>query len=115
MSRNAARERRKHERVETVMAVHIRVDGQTHRHPAQIVNIGAGGVLMKTSLKMEANESLAIDLDLEGEREPICVYGTVVRADPRGYGVSFVRITPITADLIAYLIRKSQREGVPQS
>jgi len=50
---------------------------------------------------------LTIDLDLAGENEPIYVYGTFIRNDARGTGVSFVRVSEITSDLINYLIRKT--------
>ena len=107
----AKRERRTHERVAKVMPVHVRRGQSPERYDAKIVNISAGGVLIETQMPLSTNELLTIDLDLAGEKEPIYVYGTVVRNDARGVGVSFVRISEITADLINYLIRKSQGDA----
>ena len=107
------RERRQHSRVAKQLPVHVRVGNREARHSAEIVNIGAGGVLLRTELPMETNDLLTIELDLIGESQPISVFGTVVRSDARGIGVAFVRISEITSDLIAYLIRKWQREGAP--
>jgi hypothetical protein len=104
-------ERRTHERVSKVMPVHVRRGQGAERYDARIVNISAGGVLIETAMPLSTNEQLTIDLDLQGEKEPIYVYGTVVRNDARGVGVSFVRISDITADLINYLIRKSQGDA----
>lgn len=101
-------ERRAHERVSKEMAVHLHRGQGSEKFDAQIVNISAGGVLIKTDMTLTTNDLLTIDLDIAGEKEPIYVYGTVVRNDARGIGVSFVRISEITADLINYLIRKSQ-------
>ena len=81
------------------------------RHAAEIVNIGGGGVLLRTEATVDTNDQLTIELDLVGESKPISVFGTVVRNDARGVGVAFVRISEITSDLIAYLIRKWEREG----
>jgi hypothetical protein len=104
-------ERRTHERVAKAMPVHVRVGQTAEKHDAKIVNISAGGVLIETTMPLTTNDLLTIDLDLAGEKEPIYVYGTVVRNDARGIGVSFVRISEITADLINYLIRKSQGDA----
>ncbi len=106
-------ERRKHERVEKKLPVHVRLGRQVERHPAEILNIGAGGVYIKTELEVDTNDLVSIYLNIPEEPEPIYVYGTVVRVDARGYGVSFIRISEITAELIAYLIRKWQSEGAP--
>jgi hypothetical protein len=64
-------------------------------------------------MPLATNDLLTIDLDVAGEKEPIYVYGTVVRNDARGAGVSFVRISEITSDLIGYLIRKWKKESAP--
>ena len=72
-------------------------------------------MLLQTDLAMTTNDLLTIELDLAGEAQPISVYGTVVRNDARGVGVAFVRISDITSELIAYLIRKWEREGAPQA
>ena len=109
-----SKERRSHERVVKAMPVHLRRGQSVEKFDAKIVNISAGGVLIATEMPLTTNDLLTIDLDLAGEKEPIYVYGTVVRSDARGVGVSFVRISEITADLINYLIRKGQREG-PQT
>jgi hypothetical protein len=103
--------RRRHERVAKAMPVHVRRGQVTDKYEARIVNISAGGVLIETSMPLATNDLLTIDLDIAGEKEPIYVYGTVVRNDARGVGVSFVRISEITSDLINYLIRKWQKEG----
>jgi len=66
-----------------------------------------------TTMPLATNDLLTIDLDVAGEKEPIYVYGTVVRNDARGAGVSFVRISEITSDLIGYLIRKAKKESAP--
>lgn len=102
-------DRRKHERVTKSLPVGVRLDRSGPRYEGELVNIGAGGVLLKTELTVVTNDLITIELNIEGEREPIAVYGTVVRSDPRGVGVSFVRISEITSDLIAYLVRKWQR------
>jgi PilZ domain-containing protein len=102
-------ERRAHERVANAMPVHLHKGKDAERFDAKIVNISAGGVLIETDMPLTQNDLLTIDLDLAGEKEPIYVYGTVVRNDARGVGISFVRISEITADLINYLIRKAQR------
>ena len=102
-------ERRAHERVDNAMPVHLHKGQEAERFEAKIVNISAGGVLIETQMPLTQNDLLTIDLDLAGEKEPIYVYGTVVRNDARGVGVSFVRISEITSDLINYLIRKGQR------
>jgi PilZ domain len=107
-------ERRRHARLKKTLPVHVRLDRQAERHTAAILNIGAGGVLLQTDLDMTTNDLLTIELDLAGESQPISVYGTVVRSDARGIGVAFVRISEITSELIAYLIRKWEREGAPQ-
>src|SRR5579864_5963100 len=99
-------ERRAHDRVAQSMPVHLHKGQEDERFDAKIVNISAGGVLIETEMPLSQNDLLTIDLDLAGEKEPIYVYGTVVRNDARGVGVSFVRISEITADLINYLIRK---------
>jgi len=104
-------ERRAHERVGNAMAVHLHKGADTPRFNAKIVNISAGGVLIETDMPLTQNDLLTIDLELAGEKEPIYVYGTVVRNDARGIGVSFVRISEITADLINYLIRKTQGDS----
>lgn len=109
-STTAQENRRRHERVEKKLPVHVRLGPDAQRHEAELVNIGAGGVLLKTNLTLVTNDLLMIELDLVGEDKPISVYGTVVRSDPRGVGVSFVRISEITSDLIAYLVKKWQRE-----
>src|SRR5438552_11650778 len=100
-------ERRAHERVVNAMPVHLHKGKDAARFDARIVNISAGGVLIETDMPLDQNDLLTIDLDLAGEKEPIYVYGTVVRNDARGVGISFVRISEITADLINYLIRKT--------
>lgn len=105
---NTANERRAHERVVNAMPVHLHKGQDAQRFDARIVNISAGGVLIETKMPLTQNDLLTIDLDLAGEKEPICVYGTVVRNEARGIGVSFIRISEITADLINYLIRKGQ-------
>jgi hypothetical protein len=104
-------ERRSHPRVQKTLPVHVRRDRSGQRYPAQIVNIGAGGVLLRSDLPVETNDLLSIELDLAGESQPITVYGTVVRSDAHGVGVAFVRISDITSELIAYLVRKWQREA----
>jgi PilZ domain len=101
-----SKERRAHERVAKAMPVHLRRGQSSERFDAKIVNISAGGVLIETTMPISTNDLLTIDLDLAGEPEPISVYGTVVRNDARGVGVSFVRISEITTELIKYLIRK---------
>lgn len=104
-------ERRKHARIQKILPVHIRREGNEERYPAEIVNIGGGGVLIRTPAEVGTNDLLTIEIDLVGEAKPISVFGTVVRNDARGMGISFVRISEITSDLIAYLIRKWEREG----
>jgi len=89
------------------MPVHVHKAHEDQRFDAKIVNISAGGMLIETDMPLSQNDLLTIDLDLAGEKEPIYVYGTVIRNDARGAGVSFVRISEITADLINYLIRKT--------
>lgn len=101
-------ERRSHSRVDKTMPVHLRRGQGPESFDAKIVNISAGGVLIETDMQLATNDLLTIDLELAGEKEPIYVYGTVVRNDARGVGISFVRISEITSDLINYLIRKSQ-------
>jgi len=100
-------ERRAHERVARAMAVHLHKGQDDKRFDAKIVNISAGGMLIETEMPLTQNDLLTIDLDLVGEKEPIYVYGTVIRNEARGAGVSFVRVSEITADLINYLIRKT--------
>jgi hypothetical protein len=107
-------ERRAHERVGKAMPVHLHKGTHAPRFDAKIVNISAGGMLIETDMPLTQNDLLTIDLELAGEKEPIYVYGTVVRNDARGIGVSFVRISEITADLINYLIRKTQGDS-PQT
>ena len=104
-------ERRIHERVAKAMPIHLRRGQAADKFDAKIVNISAGGVLIETEMPLATNDLVTIDLDLVGEQDPIYVYGTVVRNDARGIGVSFVRISEITADLIQYLIRKWQSES----
>lgn len=104
-------ERRKHARIQKVLPVHIRRESGSQRFDAEIVNIGGGGVLLRTQAAVDTNDLLTIELDLVGETKPISVFGTVVRSDARGVGISFVRISEITSDLIAYLIRRWEREG----
>jgi hypothetical protein len=104
-------ERRKHARIQKTLPVHIRSDKSDQRYPAEIVNIGSGGVLLRTDVAVGTNDLLTIELDLVGESKPISVFGTVVRNDARGVGIAFVRISEITSDLIGYLIRKWEREG----
>ena len=110
---DAGRDRRQHDRVEKALPVHVHRERSPESYPGEIVNIGAGGVLLRTSMPIGTNDLVSIDLDVDGETEPIYVYGTVVRNDARGVGVSFVRISEVTADLITYLIRKWQRDGAP--
>ena len=100
-------ERRAHDRVAQTMPVHVHKGPDAARFDAKIVNISAGGMLIETDMPLTQNDLLTIDLDLAGENEPIYVYGTVIRNDARGAGVSFVRVSEITTDLINYLIRKS--------
>ncbi len=104
-------ERRKHARIQKTLPVHVRREHGAERFPAEIVNIGGGGVLLRTAAAVDTNDLLTIELDLVGESNPISVFGTVVRNDARGIGISFVRISELTADLISYLIRKWEREG----
>jgi hypothetical protein len=104
-------ERRKHPRIAKVLPVHVRRERDGRRYDGEIVNIGGGGVLLRIDAAMSTNDLLTIELDLVGENKPISVFGTVVRNDARGIGVSFVRISEITSDLIQYLIRKWEREG----
>ncbi len=106
-------ERRRHDRVAKALPVHVHRERSPESFPGEIVNIGAGGVLLRTSMQIATNDLVSIDLDVDGENDPIYVYGTVVRNDARGVGVSFVRISEVTADLISYLIRKWQRDGAP--
>src|SRR4029077_8730115 len=106
-------ERRQHDRVIKALPVHVHRERAPESFPGEIVNIGAGGVLLRTQMPIGQNDLVSIDLDIDGEKEPIYVYGTVVRNDARGVGVSFVRISEVTADLISYLIRKWQRDGAP--
>lgn len=106
-------DRRKHSRLKKTLPVHIRMDRNGERHDAEIVNIGAGGVLLHTNLDVATNDLVTIELDLAGETKPISVFGTVVRSEARGVGVAFVRISDITSELISYLIRKWEREGAP--
>ena len=100
-------ERRAHDRVARTMPVHLHRGPESERFDAKIVNISAGGMLIETDMPLSQNDLLTIDLDLAGEKEPIYVYGTVIRNDARGAGVSFVRVSEITTDLINYLIRKT--------
>ncbi|HXW51030.1 MAG TPA: PilZ domain-containing protein [Candidatus Acidoferrales bacterium] len=104
-------ERRRHARIQKTLPVHVRREHGSERYPAEIVNIGGGGVLLRTAASVDTNDLLTIELDLVGEAKPISVFGTVVRNDARGIGISFVRISEITSDLISYLIRKWEREG----
>ena len=108
-------ERRQHPRLRKSLPVHVRLGRGGSRHEAEIVNIGAGGVLLRTGATTATNDQIMIELDLAGEPKPISVYGTVVRSDARGIGVAFVRISDITSELIAYLIRKWEREGAPHA
>jgi hypothetical protein len=108
-------ERRIHQRVDKAMPVHLRRGQGAEQFDAKIVNISAGGVLIETEMPLTINDLLTIDLDVKGEIEPIYVYGTVIRNEARGIGVSFVRISEITADLINYLIRRWQKEGTATS
>jgi c-di-GMP-binding flagellar brake protein YcgR len=104
-------ERRKHARIQKILPVHIRSEKNDQRYQAEIVNIGGGGVLLRTDAAVNTNDQLTIELDLVGESKPISVFGTVVRNDARGVGIAFVRISEITSDLIGYLIWKWEREG----
>ena len=104
-------ERRAHDRVAQSMPVHLHKGQEDKRFDAKIVNISAGGMLIETEMPLAQNDLLTIDLDLAGENEPIYVYGTVIRKDARGTGVSFVRVSEITSDLINYLIRKGQGDS----
>jgi len=108
-------ERREHDRVVKALPVHVHRERSSESVAGEIVNIGAGGVLLRTALPIGTNDVVSIDLSIEGESDPISVYGTVVRNDARGLGVSFVRISEVTADLISYLIRKWQRDGAPSA
>ncbi len=108
-------DRRRHVRLQKSLPIQIRLERSGERHNAQIVNIGAGGVLLHSDLAVSTNDLLTIELEVAGESQPISVYGTVVRNEARGVGVSFVRISEITSELIAYLIRKWEREGAPHS
>ncbi len=110
-SHNNHPERRKHARIQKTLPVHIRSEKSKQRYSGEIVNIGGGGVLLRTDATVDTNDLLTIELDLVGETKPISVYGTVVRNDVRGIGIAFVRISEITSELIAYLIRKWEREG----
>jgi hypothetical protein len=111
--KETASERRQHDRVAKALPVHVHRERSPESFPGEIVNIGSGGVLLRTSMPIGTNDLVSIDLDVDGENDPIYVYGTVVRNDARGVGVSFVRISEVTADLISYLIRKWQRDGAP--
>jgi len=92
-----------------LLPVNVRLGKQTQPYPAEIVNISAGGVFIKTNLKVQPNDLLTLDLKVAGEAEPIYVYGTVVRDDGQGYGVAFLRTSQATSDVISYLLRKWQR------
>lgn len=109
-----APERRKHARVAKSLPVRVHVGADAQRHDGRILNIGGGGVLLKTECPVDTNDQISIDIDLKDENKPISVYGVVVRNDARGMGVSFIRVSEVNADLIAYLIKKWQPEDTPR-
>ena len=104
-------ERRKHERIQQRLPVSVKLGREPDQHAGHIVNISGGGMLLETDLSVSTNDQVTVALQLIGEADPIYIYGTVVRKDARGYGVAFVRVGDITANLISYLMRKWQREG----
>ncbi len=112
--RRQSDERRKHARVSKSLPVRVHVGAAKQRFDGRILNIGGGGVLLKTECAVDTNDQISLDFDLKGEPKPISVYGVVVRNDARGLGVAFVRVSDVTADLIAYLIKKWEREDTPQ-
>ncbi|GAC1459753.1 MAG: hypothetical protein PVSMB8_15220 [Vulcanimicrobiaceae bacterium] len=91
--------------------MHIRPEAAAESHLGEIVNIGSGGVLLRTGLELGTDDVITIELDIPGEPAPIAVFGTVVRSGDDGVGVSFVRMSDINRDLISYLVRKWQREA----
>ena len=113
-ARPNAPERRKHARIARSLPVHVHVGTEAQSHDGRILNIGGGGVLLKTECPVGTNDQISIEIDLKDESKPISVYGVVVRNDARGMGVSFIRVSEVNSDLIAYLIRKWQREETPQ-
>jgi hypothetical protein len=90
----------------TSLPVHVHVGSEKHRHDGRILNIGGGGVLLRTDHTLETNDQVSLDFDLKGEKKPITLPGVVIRNDARGLGVAFVRVSDVTAELIAYLVKR---------
>ncbi len=104
-------ERRKHVRLNKHLPVRVGVQKTSLEYEGHVVNISAGGVLVRADVPIEPGELVIIMLTIAGEPQTVAVYGTVVRNDGDGVGLAFVQVSATSADLIAYLIRKWQREG----
>ena len=78
----AGHERRAYKRYAVDLPIDIRLNGQTL--PCRLVDISAGGALVRTERKVEVSDKVAIDLPNEGT-----VIGTVVRLTPSHIAVSF--------------------------
>jgi hypothetical protein len=78
----AAHERRAFRRYAVDLPIDIRLSGQVL--PCRLVDISAGGALVRTERRVEVGDKIAIDLPSEGT-----VIGTVVRLTPSHIAVSF--------------------------
>ena len=114
-ARPAPEERRKHVRLNKHLPILVCVQKTGREYNGHVVNISAGGVLVRADVPVETADLVTIVLTIAGEPQTVTVYGTVVRNDGDGVGLAFVQISATSADLIGYLIRKWQRQGAAAS
>lgn len=105
-SENAAKEKRKHNRLATTLKARF-LDRQNHEKPCLIVNISAGGALLKAKTPPAANEKIILYIDQVGRFE-----ATVIRTKGQEFAVSYETKrtkNARTADNLTKIINKSRQ------
>jgi Tfp pilus assembly protein PilZ len=89
MKRKRPREQRKHSRKTSLIAVECRTNDALFTDFIQ--NISNGGVFIETDAPFYIDQEIILNFSLSNVENAIIVRGKVVRVDPKGIGVKFIR------------------------
>lgn len=88
-------EKRRHARKALFMGVHYTTEGR--RHSDFIENISTGGAFIQTRVPFPIGQMVSMVFPLPSYSIPVNITGEVVRTSPRGIGLKFKLMRPMTA------------------
>ena len=80
---------RKNPRKECVIATDYTIQDQSFKH--FIKNISASGVYITTQQPQSIGQEVSMNFKLADYKDPVKVYGKIVRSGPKGFAVEFYR------------------------